>query len=335
MESIDHNITDTLRPIPVTILTGFLGAGKTTLLNRILNGDHGLKAAVLVNDFGSINIDADLVVGLENNVISLANGCICCTLRDDLVQTVMETIARPERPEYILLEASGVADPVSIAMTFNNPYLMDRIRMDSITCVLDAEQVFANPDYPAMMNLKLRQIASADLMVLNKVELAGAEQVEKVRKWIDYHFNNIRVVETNFCDVPYEILLAAGRFEPGQLSNADPVIENEDSHPPGRQPGFETWSYETMLPLSLDALEAVAKKLPGGVFRCKGIIQSAGDPDCPAVLQVVGRRVNISFLDHWAGRKRSTRIVTISAPGSVDFVALRRRFDSCIVQSVD
>ena len=117
---IDHDLKTGPRVIPVTVLTGFLGAGKTTLLNRILNGDHGLRVAVLVNDFGSINIDAELVVGVENdgNVVSLANGCVCCNIRDDLLAAVQEVIARPERPEYIVLEASGVAEPSGIAATF-------------------------------------------------------------------------------------------------------------------------------------------------------------------------------------------------------------------------
>src|SRR5688572_19146180 len=99
---------------PVTILTGFLGAGKTTLLNHILNGNHGLRVAVLVNDFGAVNIDARLVVGVEGETVSLSNGCICCTIRGDLLNCVDNLLKRPDTPEYILIEASGVSDPAQI-----------------------------------------------------------------------------------------------------------------------------------------------------------------------------------------------------------------------------
>ncbi len=142
MELVDDHGTT----VPFTILTGFLGAGKTTLLNRILSGDHGLRVGVLVNDFGSINIDAELVVGVDGNTMSLSNGCVCCQIRDDLIESVASLLERPETIEYILLEASGVADPAGLFVTFNDPNLRDRIRLDSVICVVDADQVFAHPD---------------------------------------------------------------------------------------------------------------------------------------------------------------------------------------------
>ncbi len=336
MEYFDHDLAVTPPPIPLTILTGFLGAGKTTLLNRILGGNHGLKVAVLVNDFGSINIDAELVVGVESNVISLANGCICCTLRDDLVQTVMETVSRPEQPEYILLEASGVADSISIATTFINPKLRDRIRLDSITCVIDTEQVFAHPEYPQLADLKLRQIASADMLILNKVALAGPVLVEKVRSWIDHHFNNIRLVEADFCNVPYEILMGAGRFDPARTATGDAMGTREDAeravHEHENHHGqlFSTWSYETDRPLSLTALREMARKLPGGIFRCKGIVYAADVAQRRIVLQVVGRRVDVALLDEWDGSRPGTRIVAIGAPGGIDATDLQRRFEACV-----
>lgn len=317
--------------VPLTILTGFLGSGKTTLLNRILNGNHGLKVAVLVNDFGAINIDADLVVGVESDVISLANGCVCCTIRDDLVETVMQTIDRPEGPEYIILEASGVAQPASIAMTFNNGSLRDRIRLDSIICVVDAEHVFAAPE---MMELKMFQIACSDMAILNKVDLVDRGHVAKIRQWLDKRFHRYRLVEASHGDVPLEILLSVGRFDPEQIQAMPPQHCDDPGCTIGhvhRDHGaaFSTWSYETDRPLSLKALRQAAAKLPADIYRAKGVIYASDDPQHRTVLQIVGRRVDISLAGDWDGRPRRTQIVAIGAPGAIVPAELQETFDRC------
>ena len=327
--------------VPITILTGFLGAGKTTLLNRILTGDHGLRVGVLVNDFGAINIDAELVVGVDNNMISLANGCVCCQIRDDLIESVATMLARPETVEYVLLEASGVADPAGIFVTFNDPNLRDRIRLDSVTCVIDADQVFAHPEYPPLMDLKLRQVGFADMLILNKVDLAGPEKVEKVRAWLDDRFNRLRIVETNYCEVPYQILLGVGRFDPAQSLGsravehgcAGPTCDDDTHghhHEHNHSKVFSTWSYETDKPLALDALRETMRKLPGTVYRAKGVVHSTDAPQRRVVLQVVGRRVDISVQDEWGERAPRTQIVAIGAAGSIDASLMEKAFASCV-----
>jgi G3E family GTPase len=329
---IDHDVRTDSPITPITVLTGFLGAGKTTLLNRILNGDHGLRIAVMVNDFGSINIDADLVVGVEGDLINLANGCICCSLRDDMLTAVEQITERPEQPEYIIVEASGVADPSRIAFTFINASLRGRVRLDSILCLVDASQIF---DVPEQMELKTRQIAYSDMLILSKTDLVGREEVARIRAWLDDRFGRYRLVEAPNGEVPMEILLSSGRFDPAQMepdrAPADACASGSCNHESHQQhtSTFTTWSFETDRPLSLEALRSVAAKLPASIYRAKGVVYSSDVPDRRAVLQVVGKRVDISLQDEWGERPPLTQIVAIGSPDGIDASALQDRFEQC------
>lgn len=307
---------------PVTVLTGFLGAGKTTLLNRILSSDHGLRVGVLVNDFGAINIDEKLIVGMDDSTISLANGCVCCEIDDDLIGAIEALIERDESPDYILLEASGIADPFGIAMTIGNRRFEDTIRLDGIISVVDLEQIFAHPEYPELQDLKLRQIGNSDMVVLNKVDLVDDAQVARVHDWIDERIPRVRSYETSYAEVPLEILLGVGEFAEGQRTLA-PASHAHHGH------GFESWSYESDRPLSLEALRAAIKRLPGSIFRCKGVVYTTEHSD-PVVVQSVGRRSTFTQTLPDGPRDHTSRLVVIGAAGTLDDTELRVQFDGCI-----
>jgi G3E family GTPase len=325
---------------PVTILTGFLGAGKTTLLNRILQGDHGLRVAVLVNDFGAINIDSELVVGIEGETISLSNGCICCTIRDDLLMAVVQTMSRPDKPEYILIEASGVSDPAAIAMTFLLPEVRPLIQLDGVITVVDAEQVTDPNEFD---DLIYDQIYAADIVLLNKVDLVDEATRASVEEWVRSIVPKARILETVHADAPLELLLGVGRYQVDPdldtISRHDPSHFNHDhdhdhdhDHKRHHDHGveFSTWSFVSDKLLALDRFRAAFKELPTSVFRAKGIVALTDVPDRRAVFQLVGRRVSLTVGEPWGDDTPRTQLVFIGTPGGLDEAVLAPLLDSTL-----
>ena len=339
LEASDQNA-----PIPITILSGFLGAGKTSLLNHILHGDHGLRVGVLVNDFGEINIDAELIAGVSGNSVSLSNGCVCCSIRDDLVESTLQLVQGPNRPEYLILETSGVADPVSVSLTFVESELKSLIDVDSILTVVDAENI-RNLDNE-YEELAEDQISMADIVILNKVDLTNQATLDELKSWVHEIVPNARIIETTHGRVPLELILGIGQFEPERVfrkMSFDIHVHAESGHDHHQHDHgdhkhdhdhtlvFSTWSYSSNKPHSYKALRQAVESLPSTIYRAKGIVFLSEFPDRRGVIQLVGTRTRVSVSESWGDKTPYTRIVMIGTHDGVDANELTERFKSCQV----
>ena len=318
------NVAGKPTPIPVTLIGGFLGAGKTTLLNYVLNENHGVRAAVLVNDFGAINIDAKLVVGVEGETVSLANGCVCCTIRDDLVGACLELLQRPEPPEHLLIEMSGVSDPVPVLNTFLETERGAVFSLNSILAVADAEQL---PGLEAEMGRLARaHIHAADIVALNKVDLVSPGDLAGVKKQVHEMAPGSRFLEVSQGRVPLELIFEAGPRPSGTGPGGDSRDPSDHSH----GPPFSTWHWTSDRPLSLPKLRSVLETLPDSIYRAKGIVYLEELPAYRIVLQMVGKRHNLTNTERWGSELPQSEIVMIGTRDGIDDEALQRAFDGCV-----
>lgn len=298
----------TTAAIRLTVIGGFLGAGKTTLLNRALRGAGDRRLAVLVNDFGAINIDAELVAARDARTVRLQNGCICCAVGGDFIGALALLRDGPDPPEHVVVEASGVADPGAIVVLGDMP----GYRRDAAVVVADAETVRERAEQEATRHGVVAQLRAADLIVVSKPDLVDAGRLAATRAWLrGIAGPSTAIVEAAFGDLPADVVLGA---EPAAARpHDDDGDHGDDAHPP-----FESWSWSGAAPLSGAGLVELIRALPDGIVRAKGLLHLREDRARRYVMQVVGRRFSIEADRPWGGEAPSSQLVVIGLPGSVD-----------------
>lgn len=291
---------------PVLLVTGFLGAGKTTLVNHVLAHAGGRRIAAVVNDFGAINIDAGLVAGADG-VVSLANGCICCSLEGDLLRTLAALLRRDPAPDAVVIETSGVADPADIVRNLMDPVVFRSAPLDAVVCVLDAGAALDDP-------LVRAQVRAADIVALTKTDLVDAAAA---RALVQALKPAAVVVDAPHGAIPMALLFPDVPRGPREVPRAGPRADR-----------FERHSWTSDAPLSLPRLQAAIGRLAPRLARAKGVFTCVEQPGRALLLQLAGGRATLA--PAVPGGSPPVRLVFIAEIGAVTAAEVQAAMDGCV-----
>ncbi|MCC8936671.1 cobalamin biosynthesis protein CobW [Bradyrhizobium sp. Arg68] len=338
-----------LTKIPVTVVTGFLGSGKTTLIQHLIRNANGKKLAVLVNEFGSEGVDGEILKSCADancpaeNIVELANGCICCTIADDFIPAMEQLLARSVKPDHIVIETSGLALPKPLLKAFDWPQIRSRITVDGVIALADAEAVAAGrfaPD-PAAVHAQRAadanldhetplsevfedQIACADIVLLTKADLAGAEGIRAAKDVITAEMpREVPMLPVVEGAIDARVILGLAAAAEDDLASRPSHHDGEDEH---EHNDFNSVVIDLPEIADVDALVASIKGLAReqNVLRAKGYIAVAGKP-MRLLVQSVGERVRHQFDTPWGARVRQSKLVVIGEHGDIDEAAIRAR----------